>query len=242
MKVLNLGCGTKTSSSKEVINIDWSIYLRIKKSPILTAISRFFLNGERLNKLNSLPNNIEVHDLSRGVPFPSDSVDAVYHSHFLEHLDRVGAKNLLVEIKRVLKPNGIHRVVIPDFENLCRQYTRHVEICENNPNESSSHDKYLSDIIEQMIKKEAYGTSQQPPFRRFVENLILGDARRRGQIHKLMYDRINLSWLLKEVGYRKITIQRYNTSNIKNWDKYALDIDEFGNEYKPGSLYVEAFK
>jgi len=134
--------------------------------------------------LNSLPNSIEVHDLSRGVPFPSDSVDAVYHSHFLDHLDRADTKNLLVEIKRVLKPNGIHRVVIPDFENLCRQYTRHVEIYENNPNESSNHDKYLSDIFEQMIKKEAYGTSEQPPFRRFVENLILGDARRRGQIHK----------------------------------------------------------
>jgi len=57
-----------------------------------------------------------------------------------------------------------------------------------------------------------------------------------------MYDRINLSWLVKEVGYRKITIQRDNTSNIKNWDKFALDINEFGHECKPGSLYAEAFK
>ena len=128
------------------------------------------------------------------------------------------------------------------FIQICRRLHRFQSICENNPNESSKHDKYLSDIFEQMIKKEAYGTSQQPPFRRFVENLILGDARRRGQMHKWMYDRINLSWLLKEVGYRKITIQRYNTSNIKNWDKFALDIDEFGNECKPGSLYAEAFK
>jgi hypothetical protein len=38
---------------------------------------------------------------------------------------------------------------------------------------------------------------------------------------------------------KNFNLQRYNTSFIPNWNSFGLDIDELGNEYKPGSLYVE---
>ena len=31
MRIINLGCGTKTCQNPDVINIDWSIYLVLKK-------------------------------------------------------------------------------------------------------------------------------------------------------------------------------------------------------------------
>jgi hypothetical protein len=33
-----------------------------------------------------------VHDISRGLPFPPDTIDVVYHSHLFEHLDRSAAR------------------------------------------------------------------------------------------------------------------------------------------------------
>src|SRR5579862_7444640 len=86
MKLLNIGCGTKTSSDPRVINLDWSMYLVIRSHPILRALSRLLLSEVRLERLNHLPSSILVHDLRKGIPFEGNSVDAVYHSHFLEHL------------------------------------------------------------------------------------------------------------------------------------------------------------
>ena len=33
MLILNLGCGTKVSDDPAVVNIDWSIMLRIRRNP-----------------------------------------------------------------------------------------------------------------------------------------------------------------------------------------------------------------
>lgn len=242
MKLLNLGCGTKVSHDPRVINIDWSIYLRIKKSRLLRTIAPLFLNGYRLENFNNLSHNIMVYDLSKKVPFESDSIDAVYHSHMLEHLDREVARLFLKEVRKVLKPGGIQRIVVPDFEQVCKEYISHLTDCENAPREAERHNDFIARIIEQSVRKESSGTSRQKPLRRYIENLILGDARKRGETHQWTYDRISLAQLLKELQYKNVTVQAYNTSSIPDWNEIGLDLDEFGNEYKPGSLYMEAEK
>ncbi|HPS54840.1 MAG TPA: hypothetical protein PLP05_04520, partial [Sedimentisphaerales bacterium] len=108
--------------------------------------------------------------------------------------------------------------------------------------EIKKHDSYIAEIILQSVRKEAYGTSLQKPFRRFMENLLLGDARKRGENHLWMYDRFNLQSLLEEVGYRQVKIMTYNTSSIPNWESYGLDTRECGKPYIQNSLYVEALK
>ncbi|GAA4652449.1 hypothetical protein GCM10023116_47330 [Kistimonas scapharcae] len=242
MKILNLGCGVKTSDKIGVINIDWSIYLRLKNKKILSPILPLFFRGERLNRLKSLPENIMVHNLAKGIPFSSDSVDVVYHSHMLEHLDRDVAEKFLMEVKRVLKVGGIHRIVVPDFEEACNAYIKHIALCEENPDEYNNHDSYIASLIEQSVRKESFGSSQQSPLRRFFENLILGDSRRRGENHQWMYDKINLKAKLINCGYKEVYEQNYNSSEISNWIDYGLDNDKDGNQYKPGSLYIEARK
>jgi hypothetical protein len=102
MKIINLGCGTKTSECPEVINIDTSIMLRIKKNPLLNYIAPFILNGSRLDKYNALPKNILVHNLKKGIPFSPESIDVCYHSHLLEHLDKDIAKDFLLQVKTML--------------------------------------------------------------------------------------------------------------------------------------------
>ena len=86
--ILNLGCGTRVSDRPGVTNIDWSFYLRMKKSSFLRKLAPLALKGVRWERFQSLPDNILCHNLAKGIPFSDGSVDAVYHSHLLEHLER----------------------------------------------------------------------------------------------------------------------------------------------------------
>lgn len=242
MKMLNLGCGVKTSDRPGVINIDWSIYLRIKRSRLFRVMGPLIFNGQRWDKFRSLPDNIMVYNLAKGIPFPSESIDVVYHSHMLEHLDRDVAVTFLHEIKRVLKPGGICRIVVPDLEKLAKLYVDHISACDSGVGQADEHDLYIAQLLEQSVRKEASGTRGQRPLRRWLENLLLGDARQRGETHQWMYDRVNLSSLLKKVGFTSVAVQDYKTSFVQGWQEFGLDVDEHGNEYKPGSLYVEAVK
>lgn len=61
-------------------------------------------------------------DLRRGVPFPDESVDAVFSEHLLEHLPLEAGLHLLAECYRVLRPSGILRIGVPDLGRYVRSY------------------------------------------------------------------------------------------------------------------------
>lgn len=240
--ILNLGCGTKTSDVDYVVNIDFSIYLIIKKYKLDKFLS-FFLHKSRVDKLNNLPKNILVHNLKYGIPFKNNTQDVVYHSHILEHIDRDKIYKFFKETLRVLKPNGIQRIVVPNFEILCKNYIMNLEkIDKSITNDTTTHEDLIAEIIEQCVRKESHGTSKQNYLRRKIENLLLGDARQRGETHQWMYDRVTLSTILKEIGFKEIKIHKYDTSDIKNWNELALDINNDGSVYKKNSLYIECKK
>ena len=62
--------------------------------------------------------------MGKGLPIPNNSVEVFYSSHMIEHLDRVEADNFLQEALRVLQPNGIIRIVVPDLNYLVNQYLK----------------------------------------------------------------------------------------------------------------------
>lgn len=55
------------------------------------------------------------------LPFPDNSVCAIYCSHVLEHVPADTLPSLLAECRRVLKLEGIMRVVVPDLEQALAQ-------------------------------------------------------------------------------------------------------------------------
>ncbi len=222
--------------------MDWSIYLRIKRNPLFRSLAPLVLRGQRRERFAALPSNIVVHNLAKGIPFDANSIDVVYHSHLFEHLDRAVAPIFQREVHRVLKPGGIQRIVMPDLEFAVKRYVEHISICEKNPEEAAAHDSYIAEFLEQSVRREPAGTSQQKPLRRFVENLLLGDARKRGETHQWMYDRINLSRLLVSLGFDAPVFLDARTSQIENWDAYGLDYTPPGEQSHPGWLYVEARK
>jgi SAM-dependent methyltransferase len=225
-----------------MVNIDWSVMLRIRRNPLLRAAVPLLLQGERLRQFQALGDNILVHDLSKGIPFGNATVDAVYHSHTLEHLDRHIVPIFFAEVHRVLKVGGIHRIVVPDLELLGRDYVRHLDACAQGQTDIQNHDIKVASILEQCVRKEADGSSRQGPLRRALENAVLGDARKRGHTHQWMWDRFNLSAALKLSGFAATQVHTYRTSHIADWASHQLDVGDDGGEYKTGSLYLEATK
>jgi len=55
---------------------------------------------------------------------PDSSVELIYNCHVLEHFKRRDVERVLAEWMRVLKPGGILRISVPDFEALCVVYQR----------------------------------------------------------------------------------------------------------------------
>jgi SAM-dependent methyltransferase len=236
MLILNLGCGTKTSPA--CVNIDWSMYLRLRRNALLQRLAPMVLTGERKQRFRSLPDSLVVHDLRKGIPAETGTVDVVYHSHVLEHIDRDAAPGFQREILRVLKPGGIQRIVVPDLEVLCTRYladfTGRVV--------ADDHDEHVADMIEQMVRRESSGTAGQPPVRRKLENLFMGDARRRGETHQWMYDRISLPALVERCGFVDPKVHDYDTSDVPAWNDIGLDLAADGGQYKPMSIYLECRK
>lgn len=65
--------------------------------------------------------HIVHHDIFN-LPQPDDSVDLVYASHIIEYFDSEEVRGVLREWQRVLKPGGILRLAVPDFEAMSKLY------------------------------------------------------------------------------------------------------------------------
>jgi len=117
---VNLGCGLAVAAGW--INIDGSLNALIANFPSLihrlayrvTGANRYYSEPEYCRLLGS--HFFIHHDLAYGIPLADGSVDFVYSSHFLEHLYRKDAMNLLRESFRVLKQGGVVRIAVPDLE------------------------------------------------------------------------------------------------------------------------------
>ncbi len=239
MTVLNLGCGYQTS--ERCTNIDWSLPIRLKGSRVGRAIAPLVVTGERRVAYDAMDGDVLRHNLKKGIPFPDQSVDGVYHSHLLEHLDRDVVPTFLAEVKRVLKPGGVHRIVVPDLEFEARRYLESLDAALAGNSTAEEHEWNIHLLIDQMVRRESWGTSQRTGFRRWAENTVLGDARKRGETHQWMWDQISLPAALVEAGFVDPRIATFDSSSLEDWPGYLLDQDTSGTEYRPGSLYVEAF-
>ncbi len=65
--------------------------------------------------------HIKSHDITK-LDFEDNTVDLIYSSHTLEYFDRTEVIEVLKEWLRVLKPNGVLRLAVPDFESMVHLY------------------------------------------------------------------------------------------------------------------------
>lgn len=65
--------------------------------------------------------HIHSHDIVN-LPFEENSVDLIYASHVFEYFDREEADDVLQKWKKCLKPKGILRLAVPNFDKYARLY------------------------------------------------------------------------------------------------------------------------
>lgn len=82
---------------------------------------RFHQQWINIDKVPGHP-SVKQCDVEHGLPFSDCSFDVVYHSHVLEHFEVQDAKQFLRECYRVLKPDGVIRVAVPDLEQIVLCY------------------------------------------------------------------------------------------------------------------------
>lgn len=112
---LHLGCGTHVVEGW--VNVDYALGARCARIPFFARLN------SRLG-LFDLPwkPGVVIHDLRKPLPWDDCTAGAVYCSHTLEHLTREEGRRLLRECRRVLKPGGVLRLVVPDLRHIAEEY------------------------------------------------------------------------------------------------------------------------
>lgn len=143
MTKLNLGCGDKIMEG--YINID-----KVQGKGVLVY------------DLNKIP-----------YPFKNDSIDEVYASHILEHLD-LPVNLFLNELKRILKDKGIVIVRVPiGFNSLSMFHTRFFNVCDFNWNVSDSEQrKFWQGWIIESKRLGFHKTGKTWFLNRFIEKFV----------------------------------------------------------------------
>lgn len=146
--MLNLGCGNRTHDAW--VNIDHSLKASLKA---LWFVRPFLKIPNPAGYLH--------HNLRDGIPFPDGSADVVYSSHVLEHLERKDALPFMLEIYRVLKRNGILRLVVPDLERAVTAYLQALNTLRVDAGDSLDKVEHLEwatiSLLDQMVRTSPGG-------------------------------------------------------------------------------------
>ena len=117
MRKLNLGSGP--NSAKGWINYDWGLLPLIGKLRLNTMLVKLGLLDKSYDW--KWP-KITLVNIKNDLPDEDESVDYIYCSNVLEHFEKYESTAVLKECQRVLKKDGIVRVIVPDLKKLklCR--------------------------------------------------------------------------------------------------------------------------
>ncbi len=183
---INLGCGTTTLPGFD--NIDSSPSAFLARHPTLKKV--LFRLGllSRGHYETQWPTDILWQDASKRLRYADASVDRIYSSHFLEHLSRETGRKVLTECRRILKPDGIFRLIVPDLVFHAQRYLDETRsLIEQDRSDRGVHD-------------------------RFLNTMQGGYLDRRRSAHFYMYDWPTLRLILSESGFRNVRRCEYQQS------------------------------
>jgi len=119
----------------------------------------------------SIGEEVIAHDLTQGIPFPDASFDVVYHSHVLEHFSKTAAEAFMRECYRVLRPQGVLRVVVPDLEQIAQTYLIALEQAIRGSQEwASNHEWILLEMYDQTVRNHSGGEMAAYFFKEHIPN------------------------------------------------------------------------
>jgi len=120
---INIGCEYHLLDS--FVGIDGSFVIYLMKMWWLPMIlKKWIYNKTCTKKCISLDKFLKIlktktilhHDICNGLPFDDSVVNNIFTSHFIEHITKQQGKKVLCECYRVLKKDGILRVICPSLD------------------------------------------------------------------------------------------------------------------------------
>ncbi len=129
LKLLNIGCGKRYH--KDWVNIDI-----VKTGPDVMTV-----------------------DVRNDLPFDDNSFSALYNSHVLEHLSPENADKFIKECRRILSPGGVLRIVVPDLEQITKEYLDALEAAEIKPTEQNekNYEWMMLELYDQVVRTKSGG-------------------------------------------------------------------------------------
>jgi len=209
---INIGSGPNVQRPG-FINIDNSPSIWLAKVPWIKALLHHagFLTAQQLR---DDWRGVIKSDASRKLPFADGSVDRIYSSHFLEHLPYEKARKTLRECHRILSPDGVMRLVVPDLLWHAEQYIQKTrQLLNSSPAnfDRKPHDDFMETVSGSYLNRKRFGA-----------------------LHCYMYDYPTLYIMLQKIGFGRITLCGYRQGE----DKDLASLDN-----RPGeSLHLEIRK
>ena len=210
---INIGCGQTPTLGW--LNFDNSFSIKIAKIPMLykVAYKLGILKESQYQFIQfAKKNKIKHGDVIKGLPLADESIDVVYSSHMIEHLDFLDVKKFLNEVYRILVPKGIVRIATPDLDKLVDHY-----------NETGDANYFIKSTRLYMFRPKS--------FLERIKILLIGTRH-----HLWLYNKYSLANLLKNHGFINPEVMQPGDTKIKN--PGFLNLKERSKE----SLYIEAEK
>ena len=208
---LNLGSGP--AGLDGWLNYDWGALPLLSKMPWLRRV---------LVRLGVLPAAYDVTwpvirlvDIRKRLPLADATVNFIYCSQVLEHMERWEALRVLRESYRILISGGCLRVSVPDLALICHAY--HAGKGERPSQEAC-----------RLLWGHPKDVAPTGAVARFCRRFI--------RPHEWCYDHPEMEQLLREAGFTDIHRCSFRKGETPDLDRAELDI------HAPHSLYVEAFK
>jgi predicted SAM-dependent methyltransferase len=127
-------------------------------------------------------------DLNKGLPFPNSTITKIYSSHVFEHFHFEEIQKLLSECLRVLKPGGAFSICVPDAEMFINTYCNKTQL----------------DPMLPIFEPGYSHTGSRIDYINYVAYC--------GKDHKYMFDRENLVSILKNKGFKNVTLRDFDPS------------------------------
>ncbi|HEY4797625.1 MAG TPA: methyltransferase domain-containing protein [Bacteroidia bacterium] len=137
--------------------------------------------------------------MTKPFSFSDNSIDVIYSSHTFEHLTYEEAQFAFSECYRILKPAGIIRIIVPDFEELVNAYLSDKAA---DPKNASMKFHKNSGYFELPVPNSFFGLM---PF-----------YFKRKNNHQFLYDEMALRKQFEAAGFREISRKRFQESEIQN--------------------------
>ena len=173
-----------------------------------------------------LPKNLKKapyfleYDLKKGIPASLNSLDVIYHSHLLEHLEHDAGIIFLRNCYQCLREDGVMRFALPDLKIWCDNY-----VADNR--------KFFQTY------KNQYDFGLQDSWKEYKSKGHVFSSMLYNWGHKMVYDFDSLEDKLSKVGFKNI--------NRVNWGESDLipsikELESSQSDRKFESLVIECKK